>query len=189
MLSKAPQLICSRGHSKLGFLRRNLKGCPPKLRDTAYSSLVRPHLEYSCTVWDPYQKGLISKLEMVQRKAARFAANRFRRTDSVSAMLHDLGWQSLDSRREDQRLLLLYKITNGLVFVPTEGILIPRDRHLRANHGRTFKHIQPHCQKFRHSFFPDTIPIWNSLTFGIAEAASVDCFKLKLKQRTIRSPI
>ena len=77
--------------------------------------MVWPHLEYSCSVWDPYQKGHISKLEMVQWKAARFVTNRFRRTDSVSAMLHDLGWQCLDTRVEDQHLLLLYKILFGLV--------------------------------------------------------------------------
>ena len=38
-----------------------------------------------------------------------------RRKASVSEMLHNLGWQSLDSRRQDQRLVLFYKIINGLV--------------------------------------------------------------------------
>ena len=33
-------------NSKLSFLRRNLKGCPEKLRETAYFALVRSFLEY-----------------------------------------------------------------------------------------------------------------------------------------------
>ena len=38
--------VAARGQSKLAFLNRNLKGCPKKLRDTAYISLIRPALEY-----------------------------------------------------------------------------------------------------------------------------------------------
>ena len=34
--------VVARGQSKLAFLNRNLKGCPKKLRDTAYISLIRP---------------------------------------------------------------------------------------------------------------------------------------------------
>ena len=44
----------------------------------------------------------------------------FRRKASVSEMLHNLGWQSLDSLRQDQRLVLFYKILNGLASVETE---------------------------------------------------------------------
>ena len=32
--------VAARGQSKLAFLNRNLKGCPKKLRDTAYISLI-----------------------------------------------------------------------------------------------------------------------------------------------------
>ena len=39
--------ITSKANSTLGFLWRNLKACPPKLRENAYFSLVRSSLEYS----------------------------------------------------------------------------------------------------------------------------------------------
>ena len=42
-------LLEPRDQSKLAFLNRKLKGCPQKLRDTAYISLIRPALEYSCS--------------------------------------------------------------------------------------------------------------------------------------------
>ena len=48
--------VAARGQSKLVFLNRNLKGCPKKLRDTAYIALIRPALEYSCSVWHPHKK-------------------------------------------------------------------------------------------------------------------------------------
>ena len=53
----------ARGQSKLAFLNRNLKGCPKKLRDTAYISLIRPALEYSCYVWHPHKKVIRTKLK------------------------------------------------------------------------------------------------------------------------------
>ena len=86
--------VAARGQSKLAFLNRNLKRCPKKLRDTAYISLIRPALEYSCSVWHPHKKSNKGKIEKVQRRArgARFVSNNFRRKASVSEMLHDLGW-------------------------------------------------------------------------------------------------
>ena len=65
----------------------------------------------------------------------------FRRKASVSEMLHDLGWQSLDGRRQDQRLVLFYKIINGLASVETEDILTPADSRTRKNHS--FKYQTP----------------------------------------------
>ena len=53
--TKHIDVITSKANSKLSFLRRNLKGCPEKLRETAYFSLVRSFLEYSATVWHPRQ--------------------------------------------------------------------------------------------------------------------------------------
>ena len=58
--------------------------------------------EYSCSVWHPHKKSNKDKIEKVQRRAARFVLNNFRRKASVSEMLHELGWQSLDGRRQDQ---------------------------------------------------------------------------------------
>ena len=39
----------------LGFLRRNLRINSVKAKEQAYLTYVRPILEYSCTVWDPYR--------------------------------------------------------------------------------------------------------------------------------------
>ena len=64
--------IANKANSKLLFLRRNLKGCPEKLKQTAYFSLIRSFMEYGTTVWDPYQKYNSDKIERVQHQAARF---------------------------------------------------------------------------------------------------------------------
>ena len=65
--------ITNKAKQVLGVVRRNLHPCTRDLKATAYKALVRPHLEYCCTVWDSNSVGLTQKLEAVQRRAARFA--------------------------------------------------------------------------------------------------------------------
>ena len=96
----------------LSFLRRNLKGCPEELKQTAYFSLICSFMGYSAPVWDPYHKYNTDKVERVQRHAARFIKVGIQDTLSVSDMLDVLGWPPLSQRRQEARLILFYKIIN-----------------------------------------------------------------------------
>ena len=136
----------------------------------------------------PTQKSNKDKIEKVQHRAALFVSNNFRRKASVSELLHDLGWQSLDGRRKGQRLVLFYKIIIRLAWLETEDILTPADFRTRKNHSFKFKHLQANCDSYRFSFFSATISSWNNLPFDIAKVDSVEGFKLKLKEHTNRSP-
>ena len=107
--------ITKKSNSMLGFLRRNLKSTSVETKTNAYISMVRPNLEYCASVWNPSQKELIQKIEMIQRRAARYVSNRFRNTSSVSSMLDALQWEPLESRRTKIQLTLLFKIINDLV--------------------------------------------------------------------------
>ena len=109
--------VVNKANGTLGFLRRNLQISSPSLKTTAYTSLVRPVLEYASTVWDPYTKSCIDKMEIVQRRAARNVLHRYHNTSSVGKMLDTLLWTSLEERRNRQRLVMLYKIQHGQVAV------------------------------------------------------------------------
>ena len=128
-------VITSKANSKLSFLRCNLKGCPEKLRETAYFSLVRSFLEYSATVWHPRQKYNSDKLEMVQRRVARFVKGRYGMFESVTQMLEQLTWTPLSKRRENSRLILFYKIINNLAVVP-HSCLEKADVRTRKKHSQ-----------------------------------------------------
>ena len=88
-------------NSKLSFLCLNLKGCPEKLKQTAYFSLILSFMEYGATVWDPYQKCNSEKVERVQRRDARFVKTRYSRYSSISDTLDVLGWPPLSQRRQE----------------------------------------------------------------------------------------
>ena len=72
--------ICQKANNTLAFLRRNLRIQSTQLKTTAYQTLVRPLLEYGCTIWDPYTENNINCIEMVQRRAAQYVLNRYHNT-------------------------------------------------------------------------------------------------------------
>ena len=101
--------VISKANRTLGFLRRNIYKCPQDIKAHTYISLVRSHLEYALSVWDPLRKCHINALEMVQRKAARFVTSNYtREPGTVTTILQNLGWQTLENRRQMARLTLLY---------------------------------------------------------------------------------
>ena len=108
--------ISSKANKTLGFLKRNLRHCPSKTKETAYRTLIRPTIEYCSTVWDPFTAKNIKSVEMVQRRAARWVLNRYDRLDSVNDMLYCLNWKTLQSRRSIARLSMLYKMRNNLTY-------------------------------------------------------------------------
>ena len=79
--------ITAKASRTLGFLRQNLKISSIELREKVYLVFVRPLLEYASSVWDPYTKRNIDKIEAIQRRAARFVLNCYHNTSSVSAVL------------------------------------------------------------------------------------------------------
>ena len=77
--------------NSLNFLKRNIRDCPPRVKEQFYKSLVRPVAEYAALVLDVHTSSNISKLEMVKRRTIRFVKEDSDRTSSVTSMLNNLG--------------------------------------------------------------------------------------------------
>ena len=173
--------ITSRANRILGLINRNLRGSSKKIKERAYQSLVRPHLEYCSSVWNPYSKTQKDKIEAVQRRAARFVLHRYDRYDSVTQMMNELQWQNLENRRKTSCLLLLCKTKLNLVAIPANGILLPMPVSITRSHPLKFKLIPTRILIYRHSFFPQTIFWWNALPHDIlSSSTTLDSFKAAL---------
>ena len=168
-------------------MHRNLKGCPQALKWAAYVSLVRSLMEYSSTIWNPTLKKDKEALEKVQRRAAHWIRSDYRQRSTVTAMLTDLGLVTLENR-EDQKLLLMYKVVHILVSVTWEELGLEKaDKCTRASHSHKLHHHQPTTIEYRHSFICSTILEWNKLPASMAEADSVATFKSQLMRLVDRA--
>ena len=169
----------------LNFLRRNIRDCPPRVKEQCYKTLVRPTMEYASCVWDPYTNTNIKKLEMVQRRAARFVKGDYDRTSSVTAMLDELGWDTLQERRQQAKATMFYRIVYGLVCIPSTPFLIPTLVSTTRGHNMKFLVPQSSVNAHKYSFFPSTTRIWNQLPQQAVSAPSLEVYKLLLQKSTM----
>ena len=162
-------------------MKRNLQINSVKVEESAYKGLVRPILEYSSSVWDPYHKKYIEQLEMVQRRAARYALGRYHNTSSVTDMLKELQWETLEERRRKARLTMFYKILLCIVAIPLPVVVVQKPR---PRPGYPHQFMIPYCrtEAYKNSFFPNTISHWNKLPPSTASQTSLSLFQADLKK-------
>ena len=169
--------ITAKANSTLNFSRRNINISNPRIKEQSYTTLVRPVLEYSQTVWDPYTAGAVNRIESVQRSVARFTLSRYRRTSSVSAMLAELNWQSLAERRRLARLTIFYKIHYQLAAV---DMPLTMKMHLcptRTENTTVYNIPSSRCDYHRFSFVQKTVQEWNTCPEHIVSLTTIEAFK------------
>ena len=166
--------MCSKANRTLGFLRRNLFSCPQDVKEAAYKTLVRPILEYGSTVWDPHCNGLNDELENVQKRAARFVTRNYSyETGSMTGILEELKWETLQKRRKDNRLILIKVKPDSL-----QMTLSPKkNRRCTNQHSLVFQIPSASKDSYKKSFFPQTIRDWNALPDSLISSAKLsdDC--------------
>ena len=175
--------VTKKANSTLAFLRRNLHHCPRPTKSLCYLTLIRPLTEYSAVIWDPHTVENIRKLEMIQRRAARMVYADYQTTSSVSTMLNQLQWTTLQERRAQAKACMMYRVVNQLIDIPSQ-ILVPTI----SPRGNNITFLVPYARTiiYQKSFFPDGIRIWNTLPSQAVIAPSIDCFKSQFQATTIR---
>ena len=168
-----------KANSVTGFLRRNFRHCNRHIKQATYFTYVRPVVEYAATAWDPHTQRNINKIEMVQRRCARYVTGDFSRTSSVTAMLNQLKWPSLSDRRLQSRLAMLYRIRFNLVDIAWQSY-VSKLTSVTRGHGSRLRTIQCSNDTYASSFFPRTCKDWNSLPEDPACSSSLDAFRLVL---------
>ena len=162
--------------------------CPQDLKSKAYTTLVRPKIEYCCSVWDPHHQKYINQLDMVQRWATRFVKNTPYRCSknptSVTALVEKLGWDSLQNRRLHSRLTMFYRVTQRLVEIPPQYHPEPHPQlKSMKRHPKQFQRHQPEVNAYAYAFLPRTKKDWNALSWDVVAAESLDTFKQRLHPR------
>ena len=150
----------------------------------AYKTFVRPILEYGSSVWNPYLIADIDKIESVQRNFTKKIC--FRSSipfSSYKDRLKKLSLHSLEYRRLQNDLIMVYKIIHRLVDLPFESLfsfyISPYDTR---SHRYCLKSNLIKDLKLRNFFSKKVIPTWNDLPKEIVCTNNLSSFCKKLKQ-------
>lgn len=158
------EYICTKTVKKLGYLRRSLR---EELKDTKvliYKTLIRPTLDYACTVWNPYRQGGINKIETVQRKAIQFIYRRYDRMSSPSTALVSLNFTTLSARREMECLnFFQHGIHGSCRLSSNKYVKYSNSTQTRSNHARNASAYHPRTGTSKYGVFPRAIEQWNLL--------------------------
>ena len=175
--------ILAKANKSLGFLRRNISKFPEEIKKRAYQAIVRPtcNVEYASSAWDPYQENQIKKIEMVQRRSARFIKHQYsREPGSVTNILKDLKLPTLEIRRKIKRLCLFHKAFHHQIAINIPDYIKQQNRTTRQYHPRKFRNVQTSSNTYKYSFFPRTIKDWNNLPSNLLNMDDAEAFKTSL---------
>ena len=99
-------------------------------------------------------------------------------TWQCSRMLSKLNWISLETRRKQSHLLLLFKLLNHLVYIPKNLLPVYSPSGItRASYS--IQLIRPYAGTniYLNSFFPCTISDWKKLHIATLTNVSIEEFK------------
>jgi hypothetical protein len=92
---------------------------------------------------------------------------------SVTSMVQNLNWNTLEQRRSMADVTLMYKVVHQLVaiavcYMPTPATVT------RTRNSHSLKFSPYHCRinTYQHSFFPRTVTIWNTLSEPVTVQSS-----------------
>ena len=128
-----------------------------------------------------------NSLEKVQQCAARYVKGIYTYDTSATQILHELQWESLDSRRDQSHLIMLYNILKQNIYLPFEHFpklhshVSQYQLQTRSCHMLRLAKIFCNTDTCNYSFVPSSLRLWNSLPHHIIESTSIGSFKLLLR--------
>ena len=145
---------------------------------TIYKSFVRPHLDYGDVIYDkPNNVRFSDKIESLQYNAALAITGAIRGT-SREKLYHELGLESLNSRRWFRRLSFFFKIWfNQAPEYLFHSIPLKNPYYSTRNSTTVIPQFFCRTDVFKNSFFPSTISDWNKLDVKIRESESYARFR------------
>jgi hypothetical protein len=171
-----------KANKKMGLIWRLRNEMPRYIVENIYTLYIRPQLEYGSIIYSNLTQEQSQRLESCQRMAAVACTGAYRRTNTED-LLHEVGWPTLETRRNYNTLILMYKMSHNMTPPYLRNLLpLRQGRHHQTRHEETFIPIRARTQKYNKSVIPATIRRWNALDSKIRTSPSISRFKLNLKK-------
>ena len=174
------QNVLNKVSKTIGLYENFKKNLPRPPLITIYKSFIRSHLDYGHIIYDEgYNVSFHQKIESIQYNAALAITGAIRGT-SKEKLYHELGFESLVSRRWHRKLCCFYKVfkTQSPRYL-FEVIPTAKRAYITRNNDK-LPHFKVKHNYFKNSFFPSTVIEWNKLDLNIRNAESLTNFKSKI---------
>ena len=156
-----------------------------------YISFIRPLIEYSDAVWDNRSTESKKQLDLIHHEAAKIITGGTKLC-SIQKLLSELGWETLQERRSKHKLVIFYKIINGLTPDYLSDLLPPIVQDnvtYNLRNANNMRSLRARTNLYFNSFFPSTIRAWNELPDETKGASTVSAFKYQLNKHKKPPPM
>jgi len=159
--------LTAKARQRIGLLFRCFITRDAKILTKAYTTYIRPILEYCSTVWSPISVESLVRLESVQRHFTK-------RIPELSVLPYqqrcvELGLETLELRRLKFDLHYAYKVIFGLVDVDSCCFKLHRGSRTRGHNYRVVP--DRFSTNIRRHFFTVRVAnVWNSLPTDVSFA-------------------
>lgn len=174
--------VSRRVHGVLHKLRFKGDLLPLSIRKILVNSLVLPHFDYACLVYNDLTDYLDTKLNRLLNTCIRYVF-RIRRDTPIAPYRRQLGWLSLQSRRKYFLGITIYRILASAnptyLYEPFVSIFSHARRPSRREDS-TFAIPLCTTKSFEKSFVISAAKFWDTLPINIKNSPSIETFKVQL---------
>ena len=171
--------IQNKAWQRINIMRKLKYTLDRKSLEIIYTSFIRPLLEYADVVWDNCTQHEKQELEKIQHEAARIATGATKLV-SIICLNKETGWDSLETRRKNHKLILFYKMVHSLTPLYLSSLvpsLVSDNSHYNLRNSNNLRTIQTRTVLYSSSFLPSVIVQWNELPTHVRNSGSLEIFK------------
>ena len=162
-----------------------LHGCSYEVNRTAYSALVKPHLEYCAPVWSPHTQKDMDLIERIQSRGMHWICSRWNLvtyswSKSYEQELQEVEWLTIKERHNFLTLCQVYKVIKFMDCLNFKEYFTYNKRPARNNHYLLLQCVSSRINTYRFSFFINLQFLLNKLLMPILQASPLQFHVLQL---------
>ena len=183
--SQQCQEAAGRARCELGKISKCFHFRDKKVFLRLYMQFVRSHLEFSSSVWCPWNQTDIDMLENVQKQAVRMVSGL--QATSYEERLKEIGLWTLEKRRQMFDMVQVYKVLNNIGNVEISLSKIGENISSRINTRSQSDSLnlvknRSSLDIRKHFFTERVVDQWNRLPSEVKHAPTLRIFKNAIKK-------
>ena len=150
-----------------------------KTAKTIYNSLIQPLFDYYDVVWDTIGAVPNTRLQKLNNRAARVIMQTGYEVRS-SDTKNQLGWSTLDERRQNHKSIMIYKVVNGIAPAYLKRYFSyggDTSRYCLRGSNVNLSLPKPNTDYMKKSFKFSGAKLWNSLPIQLKLLPTLSSFK------------